>query len=652
MHKRIVAYLRTLAVLCFLSGGAAAMPDSSDGDALAKALVAMRSGDWDRAEAALAPVEEPGARIFLDWMKLRAGAGFWDDYTTFLAKHPDWPGLKRLRREGEAAIPANADPAAVLAYFEEEPPQTGAGVLHLARAYAATGRDGDAGAEVVRAWRSMELSKDDETGLLKEFGDLLKPHHEARLDMLLWRGKEASARRMLARVSAGWRKLAKARMALRKREAGVDTLIAAVPKELADTPGLAFERFYWRARKGRTDDAIALLRQRSVSREALGEPDEWSNRRRSLARQMMRAGKPALAYELASRHYLVTGSDYADLEWLSGFIALRQLNQPGLAVDHFERFRAHVETPISLGRAGYWLGRAYEALGEEEKAAAAYMLGAKYQTSFYGQLAAERAGIDPDAALAGNEPVADWKTASFAGSTVFETAQLLHFAGRSHLAEYFFTHLAEGLDRGEAAQLAERALELGEPHIALMLSKRAARRGIEVPKSYYPLTALTRQPVPVPMELALAIARRESEFDPAVVSPAGARGLMQLMPATARAMANKAGLQYSASRLTSDWKYNATLGTSYLAELMEEFGGSVVLVAAAYNAGPSRAYAWIELYGDPRSAGVDVVDWIEHIPFRETRNYVMRVMESLHVYRARLSGRTGPLRLTEDLKEG
>ncbi|PWE32398.1 hypothetical protein DDZ14_10030 [Maritimibacter sp. 55A14] len=652
MLARPLALLRMMAAVFLLCGPAAALPDEADGAALAEALAAARSGDWARAEAALSPIDTPAALSLLEWIKLHNGAGFWEDYDAFLNAHPDWPGLDRLRSLGEREIGSGAEPKAVIAYFDGAPPQTGAGVVRLVEAFAALGRAGDAGAEVVRAWRSMVMSAEDEAYLLKRFPDLLAPHHEARLDMLLWRGSAGVARRMYPLVSDGWRALAEARIALRSNASGVDTRIDAVPEDLADDPGLAHERFAWRAARGRTDDAIELLRARSVSQAALGVPDAWSSRRRALAREKMREGDVALAYEIASRHFLVDGSDFADLEWLSGYIALTQLGHPGLAVDHFTRFRNYVETPISRGRAGYWLGRAYEALGEAENAKAAYAFGARYQTSFYGQLAAERGGIAPDADLSGAEDVAPWRQAAFAETPVLQAAVLLHRAGQTAWARQFFTHMAGTLERRELAQLTDLVLELGEPHIALMLSKRAARRGIEVPKGYYPLTALTRQPVPVPMELALAIARRESEFDPLVVSPAGARGLMQLMPGTAKAMAAKTGQQYSAARLTDDWTYNVALGTAYLAELMDVFDGSIVLVAAAYNAGPSRASAWIEAFGDPRADGVDVVDWIEHIPFRETRNYVMRVMESLHVYRARLGGRAAPLRLTMDLKEG
>ncbi len=648
MRLFLAPLLAALALV--LPGPAPAAAVTERGEALSEALSASRSGDWTRAAAAVAGIDSPAAGDIVEWIKLRAGAGFWVDYRAFLARNGDWPGLPYLRRKGEPQIPADADPGDVVAYFRDSPPDTGAGIVRLAGAYSALGRVGDAGAEVVRAWRELELNEGDEKLLLAAFPDILAPHHEARLDMLLWQGAEDAARRMFPHVGADWRKLAEARIALRALAPGVDARIAAVPEPLAGDPGLAYERFLWRLRKGRDDDARALLRARSESAAALGRPGAWSNRRRSFARAAMRAGEAALAYELAARHHLVEGSDYADLEWLAGYIALTKRDDPETALEHFQRFDAYVETPISRGRAGYWLGRAHAALGQEAAAAAAYAAGAEHQTSFYGQLAAEAAGLPPDPALAGTGAVPDWRAAGFATSSVLAAALLLHEAGDRNLSERFFVHLAESLDPQELAQLGELALDIGRPHIALMISKQAARQGVTIPKSYYPLTALAQMEVPVAVEVALAIARRESEFDPLVISPVGARGLMQLMPATAEAMAGKTGLDYAPERLTLDWKYNATLGAAYLAELVETFDGSMVLVSAAYNAGPSRVYDWIERFGDPRSAGTDPVDWIEHIPFRETRNYVMRVMESLLVYRARLRGAPPPHSLSAELE--
>jgi soluble lytic murein transglycosylase len=481
---------------------------------------------------------------------------------------------------------------------------------------------------------------------------LLKPHHKARLDMLLWRGRTKEAATMFSLVGEAWTALARARIALRKKEGNVDTLIGAVPEALRDNAGLAYERFLWRARKGRVADAVELLLERTGSPDTLGEPSRWAGRRRSLARQMMRAGDGLTAYRVASSHHLVEGAQFADLEWLSGYLALRYLNDPATALAHFQSFRIAVQSPISLGRAGYWEGRAYEALGDAENARNAYAFGSEYQTGFYGQLAAQKAGAAMDPRLLGDEVFPDWREAEFMGSQVLQGALLLYAAGEESLARRFFLQVAEGLDRTGLGQLADLVFSLGNPHIALMIAKQGAKRGLVIHNAYYPLHGLAAEELPVPGELALAIARRESEFNPVVKSGVGAQGLMQLMPRTAKSVAEDLGLQFDAERLLGDWRYNAQLGSTYLARLIEEFGTSPVLVAAGYNAGPSRVRKWIGTFGDPRTGAIDVVDWIEHIPFRETRNYVMRVAESLPIYRARLTGKITPPALAEELKGG
>jgi len=641
---------RVLAVLValFVSAVAAAAQSAREAEALSRALTEMRSGDWDAARASARAAGDVG-RDLIEWHYLRAGRGSFDEATAFLARRPDWPGLAYLREKSEGSVPFGTRWEEVLAFFDGNPPQTGSGSTALIGAYIAAGRDSDAETQAVLAWLSQTLSEADEGVLLSRFGPQLSAHHEARLDMLLWRGVRPPAERMFRLVGEDWRALARARLALRADQPGVDTLIAAVPGSLADHPGLAFERMQWRARKGRNADAIELFLDREGTVAGLGNPEGWASWRRALVRSTMREGDARTAYRLASSHGLVSGSDYADLEWLSGYIALTYLDDAERALRHFQKFRLAVETPISLGRAGYWEGRAYEALGEMDMAQAAYAFGGEYQTSFYGLLAAERAGLPMDPALTGTTDYGDWRDADFAQSSVLAAGMLLQMAGERSLAERFLTHLAESLDERGVGQLANLAFELEEPHIALMIAKRAADAGIVVPAAYYPVVDLGAARPGVPPELALAIARRESEFDPVVVSGVGARGLMQLMPATAEEMAGDLGLPYSASRLLSDPAYNATLGVAYLQELIDEFGGNFALVAAAYNAGPSRPRRWVQDRGDPRSGQIDVIDWIEHVPFTETRNYIMRVMESLPVYRARLSGRTEPLRLSEEL---
>ena len=232
---------------------------------------------------------------------------------------------------------------------------------------------------------------------------------------------------------------------------------------------------------------------------------------------------------------------------------------------------------------------------------------------------------------------------------MFQTARLLVRAGDRSLAKRFLLHLAEGLSPGELDQLAEYTLEAGEPHIAVLIGKKAAERGVILPRAYFPLTDMVPEDLPVSRALALSIARRESEFDAAVISPAGARGLMQVMPGTAKEIAPAAGLPYNPGRLTSDPAYNVALGSAYLRKLIDEFGPAVALVASGYNAGPGRPRRWIAEFGDPRREGVDAVDWVETIPFTETRTYVMRVVESVVIYRAKLKGSVGPVRITGEL---
>ncbi|MEO0655742.1 MAG: lytic transglycosylase domain-containing protein, partial [Pseudomonadota bacterium] len=519
-----------------------------------------------------------------------------------------------------------------------------------AAANESLGRDSLARDQIIAAWTEYNLSTGDERYLLERYGALLKPHHTARMDRLLWSGQSKAAERMLPRVSDDWQALARARIALRDDKNGVDALIAAVPEELRDHPGLVFERFQWRARKGRNAPAIELALTVPGTENALGEPARWANWRRVLSRWSMRQGEGETAYALASAHGLTEGIHYADLEWLSGYLALTYLEDPERALLHFRRFRIAVSSPISLGRAGYWEGRAHEALGDAENAAMAYAFGAEFQTSFYGLLAAERASLPMDPALTGRMDYPAFAEAPFMSSSVLEAAELLHQAGERSLAERFLTHLAESLDETELGQLADYALSLEDAHVALMIAKRAARAGVVLPHAYFPVVDFGLEELNVPQEMALAIARRESEFDPAVRSGAGAVGLMQVMPRTARAVAQRLDVRFSTKKLQQDPVYNARIGVAYIEELVDQFGPNMMLVAAAYNAGPSRPLRWMREQGDPRDAEVDAIDWIEHIQFRETRNYVMRVMESLPVYRARISGETADIRLSDELK--
>ncbi|WP_171119880.1 lytic transglycosylase domain-containing protein [Ruegeria sp. HKCCA5463] len=611
----------------------------------------MRKGDWN---AALRVSGQRGSvsRDIIVWHWLREGFGSSGDVLVFLERRPDWPGLAWLRRKSEPVF-TGADPDRVLKFYADMPPQTAEGALNYAVALKAKGRIGEAEADIVTAWRTMPMGSGLQKSYLENFAKLLKPHHAARLDRMLWDGHLVSAGQMLPLVGPDERKLAEARIALQKRQPGVDTKVAAVPKSLADAPGLAFDRFVWRDKKELDDSAVDLMLARSTGPDALGEPDKWAEGRRRLARLEMRSGRAARAYDVAANHHMTPemGYGYADLEWLAGFLALRKLNDPATAVRHFQNFSDAVKSPISKGRGGYWLGRAYAALGDADKAYDAYAMGADYQTSFYGLLAAERIGRPFDAELANPRRAPHWRQAEFADSSVLEAGLLLLKAEEANLSERFLTHLVESLDPVQANQLGDLVIELKQPHLAVMIAKRAATTGTVLPAAYYPVHPVADMRLPMAKEMTLAIARRESEFDPVVVSGAGARGLMQVMPATAKLVAGELGILsgHQTRRLTTDWQYNAKLGANYLSGLAADFNGNVVMMAAGYNAGPRRPISWMERYGDPRTGEVDIVDWIETIPFSETRNYVMRVTESLPVYRARLGQPALPIPFSQEL---
>ena len=614
---------------------------------LRTALAAAGAEDWAAATAA---AEGQVSDDIVEWLRLRSGEGQLGEYEAFLQRRPDWPGLGLLREKGEAAVARSTSAERVLAWFNGGQPETVDGSFALIRAYTALGQTDAARTEAVRAWIELPFTAEQEAALLEAYPKALAQVNETRLDRLLWDGEATEAARMLPRVGADWRKLAEARIALREESPGVDAKLKAVPAALSNNPGLAYERFIWRMRKDRYEEAATLIVDSSSSAETLGRPEDWAERRALLARRLLRDGDPRMAYRVAASHHLAGGSDYADLEFIAGFVALRHLGDAQAGLDHFRRLTAAVSTPISLARGAYWEGRALDQLGQTDAARAAFARAAQNHTAYYGLLAAERQGMPLDPEILGRQQYPDWQTASFADSSVLQAAILLQQAGDRALAKRFLLHLAEGLNAQELGQLGDMALSLDEPHFAVLIGKQAAERGIILPRVYYPVTDLVPDGLAVSRALALSIARRESEFDPGVISPAGARGLMQVMPETARMMATKLGKGFDRARLTSDPAYNAALGSEYLKQLLEEFGPSIALIASGYNAGPGRPRAWVEQFGDPRRDDVDVVDWVEMIPFSETRTYVMRVAESVVIYRAKLKGEVGPIDLTGELK--
>jgi soluble lytic murein transglycosylase len=638
------------ALLALLTGNATARetpPPPRAAGAINALVSAFAAGDTAQIAQLQALAGPLGTRVAL-WQYLRAGSSpRLSDYAGFVETFGHWPLTDTLRRQAEATL-ANATHQQVIDWFANSEPMTASGAMALFSALDASG-DHDGSLALARTlWQGHILSTDQENRLLARYGQQLADLHTARLDEMLWRGATQNATRMLDRVPTGAAALGRARLALQARESGVNALINAVPAALADDPGLAHDRFQWRLNAGFLDEAAELLRERSPDR--LGRPEDWAAGRQRLVRRALWEGDYALGYEMAARHGLDDGVRMVDLEWLAGYFALRHLDDAQGALRHFTAIRARVSSPISLGRAGYWEGRAYEALGQTENARAAFEFGAEHQTAYYGQLAAERVGRPMDPALLVTPQYPDWRETALAQSDLLQVALLLHRAGDWHEARRFVLHLARSLEtEAELGALAQLWLDRGEPNFAINIAKLAVQSGVILPQAYFPRTGLELATLPAPSDLVMAIARRESEFDPAVISHADARGLLQVLPGTGALMARRLGIEFDAAQLTSDPDLNALLGAAYLETLIDEFG-ALPLVAAGYNAGPGRPRRWITEFGDPRDPEIDPVDWVERIPFAETRNYVMRVLESLILYRAILDGGSGPIRLTEVLR--
>jgi len=553
-----------------------------------------------------------------------------------LKQNSDWPGLPYLRKRSEKSF-LNASDGQILAFFEIGKPQTGLGSLVYALALKRDDQKFKAGLVAQAAWADQSMNKATTLEIFENFRTNLLPFKDNRFEFLLWEKDKTSLNAMSFLLSDIQKAVADTVFSLYANKKNVSSKINSLPPKWQKHPVVMHARFEWRLRNNLRESALQVLENYSKSARYLAQPSKWAERREILARDLMYNKQYTKAYSISSNHYLEEGDTYAVLEWLSGYLALEKLNNAELALNHFKNFLVSVDAPISLGRGFYWLGRTYEKQGKMDVAQQIYQIGADRWETYYGLLAAEKVGRTVDIAVLNTSHSNPWRNASFSNGSVFKAALLLFAANQEVLAERFLTHLTETLSDENILRLVDFLEENKKPHELVMVAKRAASQSKVFPRPYFALHPVADIPQRIPPEMTLAIARRESEFYPKVASPVGALGMMQVMPKTAKEVAKRLGLKFSSERMLSDWKYNAKIGVAYLEELSERYEGNPILMAVAYNAGPSRADRWIELLGDPRSPKVDLVQWVESIPFEETRNYVMRVSESLPNYKVRLN---------------
>jgi soluble lytic murein transglycosylase len=619
----------------------------TDLQATRSAFAAAQSGDWSRAYAEAAAITDPLPLKMLQWTDYaRPGAaGRFPDIAEFIEKNPNWPGQKALRKHAEEALIGEPDSAAA-DWFRRYPPISAAGRVREAEISLNSG-DLAGGTEALRAtWIGTDFGPLDEKSFLAHHAATIRSEDNIkRVERLLWDGQTDASRRMLPLLPSDYRAVAAARLALAAQSADADLLVSRVPPKLRSDPGLVFEQLRSRRKKDMTDAAVQILLAHPGDSV---RPLAWWSERQAVARQLLANGNADLAYRIVEQHGLIEGNAFAEAQFLLGYIALRYMNQPALAFDHFSRILTRVTTPFAKARAGYWGGRAAEAEAKTELAAKWYAAGADHMATFYGQLAAHELGHDapprpmPEPAPNGTE------LTQFNNNEVVRAAHTFLELDDRDRGKYFLLHLANNAKTPSMfAMLASLAETSGRIDLAIAVAKRAIEAGTPLMIHGYPVTELPNGGTPE-RSLLFAITRQESAFERDAVSHAGARGLMQLMPATASFIANKMQLPFSADRLTADGIYNVLLGRTYLETLIEDFGGSYALAIAAYNAGPGRVRQWLHDYGDPRGGNIDMVDWIEMIPINETRNYVQRVLENLQIYRGQI-GRGSAFSLASDL---
>jgi soluble lytic murein transglycosylase len=626
-------------------------------DALRAAIAAAEAGNTAEVDQRLQGISDPAARSLVEWFLIRAGsAGVSSQRAArFLTQNPGWPQEGTLRNRAEQALLNERRPAAeVIAFFRNGEPRSAPGRVALASALIASGDTANAHRQVRQAWRGRDLSLAAEQTVRERFpGVITRADEMARLDRLLYGEDTAAALRVATRIGGSALVKARARIAVINKAGNAGALLEAVPAEARSEPGYMFHRIQWLRRNDRPAEAARLMVQAPRDPRVLVDPDEWWTERRLLARRMIDEGDPQIAYRIASGHSAQRDVEKMEAEFTAGWIALRFLNDPNTADRHFQALQAEASRKISVARAAYWRGRAAEARGAWD-ARQHFEAAARFPTTYYGQLAAAKLG-QTELALRGPRVSDESGRARLEARPMTRAIRLLSSAGLGDKARPFFVQLSETLNEpDEVAALARIGEQMGQHRFALLAGKGAAQRGIAVDHIAFPTGGLPSAPVagpPIERAVVLAIARQESTFDPNARSTAGALGLLQLMPGTAAATARRFGVQWRPGALT-DPVYNTTLGTAHLGELSEALNGSYVLTFAAYNAGKSRVREWIARYGDPRTPGVDVVDWVERIPFSETRNYVMRVMENLQVYRARLQGSQAALMIERDLRRG
>ncbi len=578
----------------------------------------------------------------------------------FLRAAPKWPLSETLIKRAEQALYENDEPVdLIMAHFAGREPVSTEGRLALARANFAKGNRKATQLLIQQVWNDTGISPAFEKSVISEFGSILtSDDHKRRMWRMVYAQETNGAIRNSKRLGADYQSAAKVAQTLLRGAAGAEKQYGRLPSSMREQLGMKYALVHYSRKLERYAKARAILATVPNTAAAMGDADAWWVERRIVARHSVggtHKDSARAAYQIAKSHGFNAGSNAVEAEFLAGWIALRSLGNPETALGHFNKLAAIAPTGTEKARAQYWLGRTYAALGDKATARKAYERAAQHSTVYYGQLAREQIGLGKVPEAIDNGQASAAASARVDHDPVVRAFQMVAKADGKASLNMFLWSLASRFDNAdEMNAVAAIVKQAGGTTMALRLAKASSQRNIDIDHWAYPIKALPNWPQmgkPVESSLVYGLSRQESEFDPNAGSRVGAQGLMQLMPGTAKLIAKQYRIKYAQSKLLGDPTYNVKLGAAHLADLIEEFNGSYVLTLVAYNAGPRRSYEWVKEYGDLRSGKIDAIDWVESIPFQETRQYVQKVLQNTHIYRSRLAPRT-VRPMTADLRRG
>ena len=616
--------------------------NKKDFEVAKKAISLMEKRKWETAIKLSKKAKDKSIYNFIVWRYLleKSNNADYSLYSEFLEKNKEYPRIGRIEYLSEKKLSTkNISPKKIIKLFEEKEPLSGFGEMILGESLIKEGNIAAGINLIKKGWIRAELNKNELRIYKKKFNKYLKSEdHIKRADYLAWENKYWDLKRMLRYLPKDYQALYNARQLLMSKSYGVDAAISKVPEKFKNDSGLNYDRLKWRRKRGRVDSSLEILLNIKNNKNYLVRPDKWWIERSIIARSLIYKKKYQTSYEIVNNHALDKGTpEFAEAEWLSGWISLSFLNDPLRAREHFKSFFENVGYPISLSRGAYWIARSYEALSDTVTANKYYKIASAYPTTYYGQLSHLKIFKNEKYTLSNSSKIDESYKKDFFKKDLYKLVHLLHELDKDKYTKHILRYLAlDNIDKGSEILSAQLATDILRYDFAIQISKIASYEKRFHNKYNYPVintpSYVAGRKIP-DQALILAVIRQESEFDSKANSYAGAKGMMQLMTYTAKVVAKQAKLPYSKSRLTQDPEYNIKLGSHYLAGLILEYDGSYPFAIAAYNAGPKRVRYWKKLNKDPQKRQIDYVDWIELIKFKETRNYVQRVLENYNVYR-------------------